>query len=256
VQQIEIYDSEASFHYTVRPPDLTSPQMDPNGSIEPMWGVHTWNPDRGRRMDIIPHALLEDTVVRCGHDPDDVEGIVSTILHTPFIPDPSDPLAYDDPAKVAVLEATADVPALLPGMPDAERLEVTHALVGAVRAHRATVDPASREDRQGALDWRAAMILDAGDQVPQDFQHDLGVQAPGHPLDALLSAVRLDPARIAARRARNDWMQARRERSVSRSTAVMGPRTFGFGRVIPQPQTPVEPPAVAAARARIAASGG
>lgn len=249
---VEIYDSEASYHYAVRPPDLTSGQMDPDGSVEPMWGVHLWHPERGRRMAIIPHARLETTVVELGHDADDLEGIVHTILHWGYLPDPADPLAYDDPAQLAVLQATADVPPIVPGMPDGERLEVAQALVGAVRRHRTMVDPASLSDRQGALDWRRAVILGAGDQVPEEYRVGLDDTASEHPLASILDGVRLDHARIAARRARNAWVQARRERAVSRRTATMGPRMFGFGRTVPEVQTPEEPPAIAAARARMA----
>lgn len=250
---VEIYDSEASFSYNLRPPDMTSPVMAFEGATEPVWGVHEWSERRGRRMHMIPHALLEDTVLAHGHDPEDLEGIVSTIMHMSYVPSPDDALVYDDPGAVAVLEATADVPDPRAfGMPDGERLEATLALVAAVRKHRATVDPASRKDRQGALDFRRAVILEAGDAVPEEFRQDLDIVAPEHPLDAILSGVRLDPARIAARRARNDWIQARRERAVSRRTAMIGPRTFGFGRIIPQePQQPAEAPSIAAARERM-----
>ncbi len=251
---VEIYDSEASYSYTLRPPDLTGPQMDPDGSTEPMWGVHLWDPARGgRRMGIIPHARLENTVVQHGHDPEDLEGIVSTILHWGYLPDPADPLAHDDPAQAAVLHAIADIPdPLTPGMPDGERLKATRDLVRAIRKHRATVDPASRDDRQGALDWRRSVILQAGDRVPPEHRTGLDDVAPEHPLHAILTGARLDPARIAARRARNAWIQARRERATDRRTALKGPRLFGFGRVVPDVQASEEPPAVAAARARMA----
>ncbi|GII87045.1 hypothetical protein Ssi03_50350 [Sphaerisporangium siamense] len=230
---VEIYDSEAS--YQGRPPDLTSPRLDPDASVEPTWGVHLWDPGRGgRRMAIIPHVRLETTVVQRGHDPEDLEGIVATILHLPYLPDPGDPLSYDDPAQMALLNAVADVPdALMPGMPQAEKLEATLALVAAVREHRITVDPASRQDRQGALDWRRAVILAAGDRLPAEYRLGLEDQAPEHPLDAILAGVRLDPARIAARRQREAWAAARRERVASRAVALMGPRNFGFGRIVP-----------------------
>lgn len=229
---VEIYDSEASFHYTERAADMTATAMDPEASVEPRWGVHLWDPACGRRMAIIPHARLETMVVQYGYDPEDLESIVSGVLHLAYMPNPADPLSWADPRRAAVLKALADVPdPLTPGMPDHEKREATEARVAAVRKHRAAVDPASVEDRQGALDYRKAIIQARGD-VPEEERLGLDDTAPEHPLDAILAGARLDPARIAARRAQAAWMQARREQATSRRASLMGPNMFGFSRAI------------------------
>ncbi len=71
----------------------------------------------------------------------------------------------------------------------------------------------------------APAVANAGNIVSGD--------APEHPLEAILSGVRLDPARIAARRAQAQWMQTRREQSASRRAALMAPGMFGFTRSMP-----------------------
>ncbi|MCW2765938.1 MAG: hypothetical protein JWO11_1897 [Nocardioides sp.] len=230
---VEIYDSEASYHYTVRPADMTTPQLAPDGSIEPRWGVHLWDPVRGRRMAIVAHARLETMVIQYGYDPDDLEGIVSGMLHLAYMPSADDPLSWADPTRAAVLQAMADVPdPRTPGMPDPDKREAMQARIAAVRAHHAAVDPASKEDRQGALDWRKALIVARGD-VPEEDRLGVDDQATDHPLDAILQGARLDPARIAARRAQDAWMQARREHAASRRVALMGPGMYGFARATP-----------------------
>lgn len=232
---VEIYDSEGSFHYTQRAADMTTAAMDPEASVEPRWGVHLWDEARGRRMAIIPHARLETMVVQFGYDPDDLEGIVAGILHMAYMPSPADPLSWADPACAAVLQAMAEVPdPLTPGMPEVEKREATEARIAAVREHRAAVDPASRDDRQGALDYRRAVIL-ARDGDSEEDRLGLDDQAPEHPLDAILQGARLDPARIAARRAQAAWMQARREHAASRRVSLMGPNMYGFARAMPPP---------------------
>ncbi|MFC6080903.1 hypothetical protein [Sphaerisporangium aureirubrum] len=232
---VEIYDSEASYAYTQRAADMTSRAMAPDAAVEPRWGVHLWDSRRGRRMAIIPHARLESTVVAHGYDPDDLLGIMNAVLHLPFMPAPGDPLAWEDPVAAAVLTAAAEIPdPLTPGMPDQEKHAATEARIAVVREHRATIDPATREDRQGALDWRRAVILARGD-VPEEYQQGFDDQAPEHALNAILNGARLDPARIAARRAQARWIQERREHAASRRAALMGPDMFGFARAMPGP---------------------
>lgn len=248
----QIYDSQASYTYRATPADLTHPQLRPAlDDVHPMWGVAVhfpaWRadpatPSTGDHWEIIPHALLEEYASRFGFDVDELDTIVDVVLHQHAkIPDSSDALAWQQPAAAAALRAVADLPDHLdPRMPYGERREVVLARAEAAREHLVRMDPAPVEDRQGALDWRAAVIEQAardaekaGVLLAPQFSVDVNVVAAADPLEPILAA-RLDPARVAARRARDEYLAASADRSVDRARlALMGPRVFGFNRAVP-----------------------
>lgn len=125
-------------------------------------------------------------------------------------------------------------------MPYAERREAVLARAEAAKRHLVQMDPAPIEDRQGALDWRAACIAQAAEEADRagvplapQFALDVDVRAPETPLQPILAA-RLDPARVAARRARDEHLAASADQHVDRARlALSGPRTFGFNRAVP-----------------------
>ncbi|GHE47207.1 hypothetical protein GCM10017673_56300 [Streptosporangium violaceochromogenes] len=248
----QIYDSQASFTYRATPADLPHPQLRPaRDDVHPIWGVAlhfpAWRadpatPSNGDHWEIIPHALLEEYASRFGFDPDELDTIVDVVLHQHAkIPDASDALAWQQPAAAAVLKAVGDLPDHLdPRMPYGERREVVLARAAAAKEHLVVMSPAPLQDRQGALDWRAAVITQAAAEAEESgvalapqYELDVHAVAPEHPLEPILAA-RLDPARVAARRARDEYLAASADRSVDRARlALTGPRTFGFNRAVP-----------------------
>ncbi|MEV8638081.1 hypothetical protein AB0395_41160 [Streptosporangium sp. NPDC051023] len=222
-----IYHSEASYSFQHGPE--TRADAD---DVHPMWGIHLHYPDRrtdtdpGDHIAILPHARLESMAARFGFDPDEADVIVDTLLHL-RVPSPDDPLAWQDPGAVAVMQTIADLPD--PGdprLPYETRREVLLAHAAAVREHAYTLTPASLQDRQGAVAARvfdlAAQAEALGVQIP-----NLDIAVPDTPLAAIL-AVRLDPSRVAARRARDEWLLQRTDSAQRAAAAKTGPRVFGF----------------------------
>lgn len=249
MQSCLIFDSEASYSHNERAPDRTHPALaPPQDDVHPMWGVHLYFPDRGEQAGHshgIPHATLEWMCSWHGFAPDDLATVLDVVLHSAHIPDPDDVLAWMNPATCRVMAAIhEDLPDPMdPRMPPEERRQVMLARIDAVKAHHTLVTPASYEDRAGALYARAvavretaAALADRGVEMPPQFALGLEDGAPAHPLDPILSVARLDPARIAARRSRDEWIQARQDRAVSRAlTAMRSPMTFGVIRQMPPP---------------------
>lgn len=247
----QIYDSQASYTFRQTPADLTDRRLRPSlEDVHPLWGVKVhfpaWRtapgPSDGDHWEIWPHALMEDYCARFGFDVDELDTVIDVILHQHAkIPDLSDALAWQQPAAAAVLRAVADLPDHLdPRMPYPERREVVLARAEAAKEHLVQMDPAPIEDRQGALDWRAAVIKQAAEEADRSgvplapqFTVDVDVQAAENPLEPILAA-RLDPARVAARRARDEYLAASADRSVDRARlALAGPRVFGSNRAVP-----------------------
>ncbi|MFF4417107.1 hypothetical protein ACFYY8_31690 [Streptosporangium sp. NPDC001559] len=248
----QIYDSQASFTFRQTPADLTNQRLRPAlDDVHPLWGVvvhfPAWladpaTPSNGDHWEIFPHVLLEEYCSRFGFDVDELPTIVDAVLHQHAkIPDPSDALAWQQPAAAAVMRAVADFPDHLdPRMPYAERREAVLARAAAAKKHLIVMEAAPQEDRQGALDWRAACIAQAAEEAEQSsvplapqFTVDVNVHAPENPLEPILAA-RLDPARVAARRARDEYLAASTGQYVDRARlALTGPRVFGSNRMVP-----------------------
>lgn len=249
MESVLIYDSEASYSHHDRAPDRTHPAMaPPQDDVHPSWGIHLHNATRGiDGTHTIPHATLEWMCSHHGFDVDELPAIIDVILHCAHIPDPDDALAWLDPARLAVMNAIhQDLPDPMdPRMPYAERREVMLARAEAVKATSLNVEPATREDRAGALYARtvavhetAATLAEHGLELPPQFALGIDDEAPEHPLDPILQVARLDPARVMARRRRDEWTAARQDASVSRAlVAVRSPQTFGVVRKMPPPVT-------------------
>jgi hypothetical protein len=241
-----IYDSEASYSHHERAPDRTHPAMaPPQDDVHPMWGVHLHFPDRGEvggHTHVIPHAVLEWMCSWHGFDPEELPTVLDVVLHHAHVPDPDDVLAWQDPHLCWLMSRIHDE---LPDpldyrMPYDERREVMLARVRAIKKHHLRITPAPWEDRAGALYARAAAVRRVsaelaakGVEMPPQFQLGLEDQAADDPLHAILKT-RIDPARVAARRARDEWIQSRQDRAVSRAlTAMRSPMTFGVIRKLP-----------------------
>ncbi|MER7213227.1 hypothetical protein ABT340_39705 [Streptosporangium sp. NPDC000239] len=225
----EIYDSSGAYSYQPRPGDRAA--RAPLGSVEPQWSVFLYRPDVAQCGGLtIPHARLEATVVQNGVDAEDVQTIVETILHWHLMPSPDDPLAWEHGGATAFLEASADIPDPTRHltMPSEEKAACTAARVAAVRQHLAAMDPAAYDDRAGAMAARAFDLVAAAAPQTQVAYYDRAPEP--HPLDPVIGAVRLDPARIDSLRAYLAWMQARDQQPHSRATALLGPGLPGVTR--------------------------
>lgn len=246
MRKLLIYDSEGSYTHSTRAPDRTLPLMAPPvDDVDPIWSIHLHVPDAEQDQfpgHAVPHSTLEWMCSWHGFDPDELATILDVVFHSAHIPDPDDVLAWMDPARCKLMQVVhEDLPDPLLPMPYTERREVMLARVAAVKAHHLAVEPASWEDRAGALYARAQAIRDVearlaehGVQLPPQFKLGLDDEAPDHPLDPILSVARLDPARVAARRSRDEWIQAARDANASRAMAAMrSPMTFGVLRKMP-----------------------
>lgn len=250
-----IYEVQASFTHPQTAPDRTHPMLQPLADdVHPVWGIAmhfpAWlddpaNPSNGDHWEIIPHVLLEEYAARFGFDPDEVPAIVDTIVHYK-LPEPSDALAMQSPAALAALRAAEDIPDPLDvRLPYGERREAMLARAAVVKSHLREVTPACREDRQGALDFRRAAVLQAADEaasagleLPPQFLLGIDDVAPADPLQVITGSP-LDGNRVRARRARYEWQSAAIDRVVNPAlAAAQGPQTFGMNRLVPpKPRT-------------------
>ncbi|MCC5580573.1 hypothetical protein IMZ11_33645 [Microtetraspora sp. AC03309] len=242
----QIWDCEASYSGA-----LGNVQADLD-DVHPAWGLHFhWpdlpHPEGGTGVNngmTIPHARLESMCATYGFDVDDLEGIVDTILHLPpFQLD--DPLALEspDPGVHKVVAALADMPdPRTPRMPYDERREIMLAHADAVRAHLMRYEHAPRADRQAALDFRSEVIDVYEEQctaeerpLPARFRLGRNIQAPAHPLAPLLEGGPLDARRVAARRARDEFLIDSAEKAADKAAlALRRPLVFGFSRDVPK----------------------
>ncbi len=236
----QIYEVQASYTYQRQAPDRVNPALRrPEDDTHPVWGIvvhfpqiraDATDPRNGDHWEIIPHVLLEHYSSRFGFDPAEVQTIVDAILHHHKIPDLGDSLAWQQPALAEVIAAVQDFPDHLdPRMPYSERREVVLARTQAAKDHLVQVGPATQTDRQGALDWRRALVMqaveeakDAGERLDPRYLLGIDDVAPADPLEVLTSAP-LDPRRIAAMRRRDEWI----------AREGLPPMTFGMDRVVP-----------------------
>lgn len=240
-----IYDSEGSYSHHDRAPDRTHPALAPPADdVHPMWCTHLHYPERGQAGEdgshTIPHSTLEWMAAFNGFDVDELDTILDVTLHCAHVPDTDDVLSWMNPSAVRLMQVVHDdLPdPMTPRMPYAERREVLLARSSAVKDHLMDIGPAALEDRCGALYARASTVLDVEAQLaehglllPPQFKLGLDDQPPEHPLDPILKVARLDPARVGARRARDEWLQARQDAAISRAlTAARSPMTFGIVR--------------------------
>ncbi|MEO3856248.1 hypothetical protein [Acrocarpospora sp. B8E8] len=237
----QIYETQASYTSRYSAPDRIHPALlRSQDDTHPLWGVSMHfpqiredesDPRNGDHWEIVPHVLLEYYAATYDFDHDDMPVLVDTLLHHQQIPDPWDTLAWQQPALDALQKAVADLPDHLdPRMPYRERREVVLARTEAAKTHLLTVESAPIEDRQGALDWRRAVLEHTADEIRSrggelDSRYLLGIDdvAPADPLEVLTSAP-LDLRRVQAIRARDEW-HAR--------AGGQPPRTFGMNRLLP-----------------------
>lgn len=237
----QIYEAQASYTSRYRAPDRVHPDLlRLQEDAHPVWGIimhfpqvreNPEDPRNGDHWEIIPHVLLEWYAADLGFDHEEVDVIVDAVIHQGKIPDPWDALAWQQPAQAAVMAAVKDFPDHLdPRMPYPERREVVLARTQAAKSHLLTVEAAPVEDRQGALDWRKAIVEHAVEEVlaqggQLDERYLLGIDdvAPADPLEVLTSAP-LDPRRVQAMRARDEWLAR---------NGGEPPMSFGGNRVLP-----------------------
>jgi len=238
VETALIYDTGASFTHHLKAPDRTHPALaPPTDDVNPMWGIYLHHVSTGLDgSHTIAHSTLEWMCSWNGFDPDELPAIVDTAIHAAHIPDADDALAWLDPAKLRLMTAIhQDLPDPMdPRMPYGERREVMLARTAAIKENALRVEAAPWEDRAGALYARAvavreteAALAEHGYELPAQFMLGLDDEAPEDPLEPILSS-RLDPARVASRRLRDEWIQDRQDASVQRALVAMrSPMTYG-----------------------------
>jgi hypothetical protein len=251
VEQLQIYDSEASYSYHFRAPDRRHPRLRPDADdVHPWYAIHLFSPERAANNDpedngvgyaLVPQARLEYMAARYGFAVDEVDVIVDTLLHLP--PDgPPDPLALRDLGARRVARALDKLKD--PSDPSLSRRQRRQAMIdhaSVVKEHQRLVVAAPKEDRQFALDWRSAAIKEwetklaaVGEELPAEYQLSRDEQAPDDPLHAILDGGPLDGRRIAARMARDAWLEMRADTAAEREAAALqAPMTFAFHRSMP-----------------------
>ncbi|MDF5756670.1 hypothetical protein [Spongiactinospora sp. TRM90649] len=192
---LNIWDTELAYNHTTLAEQVQARPAQPvrPDGAEPLWGVYLVNPaDGGHGIHMFPHSTFEWRAAEYGIDPDDLETLLDVILHEPYIPDPSDSLAWDDPAAATVLKATRGLPTCwTPGVSDADRLAAHLERIRHVKQHAVGLKTIARADRQGALDFVGARRV-----------------APADPLDPIRTQTRLDPVRVASRKLAVDWQRS------------------------------------------------
>jgi hypothetical protein len=251
MELIEIYDAEASYSYSLRAPDRRHPKLGRDADdVHPWYCIHLFNPELAGNDDpgengvgyaLIPQAQLETMAAWGGFGCDEVEAIVDTLLHLPRGLQ-SDPLAATDPGMRRLRRALATLPD--PHDPSLSRKRRRQAFLDQAAAtkdiHRQVVH-APREARQGALDYRSAVIseweaklAEVGEELPPAYQLGRDEIAPEHPLAPILDGGPLDGRRVAARIARDEYLSLRAETAAEREAVdLRAPMTFAFQRSMP-----------------------
>lgn len=182
---------------------------------DPVWGVWMTDPAGRTGVLIFPHSTFEWRSAEWGIDPDDVPTLLDVVLHEGYLPWPDDPLVHQDPVAVEILRDTQGWPdCWTPGVPDEDRRQAHLERIRMVKERRMRVDPARRQDRQDALVY-------VGSQR----------RAPADPLEPITTATRLDPVRVAGKRAYLDWKRATaRSGPLPSSYELKPPATFAGGK--------------------------
>ncbi|MFI7630280.1 hypothetical protein [Microbispora rosea] len=176
----------------------------------PLWAVYMVSPDGAAGVHIFPHATFEWRSAEHGIDPDDIDSLIDVILHESFIPQPGDPLTAHDPLTVQFAADTHGWPTpWTPGVPDEDRRQACLERIRWVRERIGAIEPAARTDRQGALEFVGSART-----------------APAHPLDPIREQTRLDPIRVAGKRAYLDWRRAALAGPVAPSFDLKPPNAF------------------------------
>ena len=219
---VQVWDAELGYSHASlqsRPPGGPA-QVDPRrmGGADPLWGIWAVNSGGGTGVIIFPHSTLEWRSAEYGIDPEDLDTILDVILHVGAAPDPDDPLVYQDSARLRVLQETSDLPDVwTPGVPDRERLASVKERVRLVKTHILRVEAAPRADRQAALDYVGSPRI-----------------APADPLAPITDVARLDPIRVASKRAYLEWRRAQESgRPVTPHFGLKPPHTFLSGAAVP-----------------------
>jgi hypothetical protein len=203
-----LWDSELA--YTPTEPAASAAGPPAADGAEPLWGVYQTRPDQSTHLHVFPHSAFEWRAAEYGFDPDDVDGILEVILYEPFIPDPSDPFARQDPASAKVLEVTHGLPGCwTPGVPADDRRAAHLERVAAVKNYRLQLQNAPRKDRAGALAFVGSAKV-----------------APPDPLEPIRSQTRLDPVRVRGRQLAVEWVRANAEQLATPTLDSKPPSTF------------------------------
>lgn len=184
-----LWDSELSYG-PVYHSQKDAVRANPMGA-EPLWGVAVVKSDGSRFLKTFPHSTLEWRSAEYGIDPDDKDTLLDVVLHEDYIPREDDPLALMDPTSAKVLAVTRGMPTCwTPNVSDKDRLDAHLTRIAAVKKYRLRLEPASVEDRQGALAYVGSSRI-----------------APADPLDPI-RATQLDPIRVEARRLAVTWARS------------------------------------------------
>ncbi|GAA0403146.1 hypothetical protein GCM10009530_63920 [Microbispora corallina] len=211
---VQLWDAELGYTAAALEsrPDGGQVQIDPStiGGAEPLWGLWATNAGGSPGVMIMPHSIFEWRSAEYGIDPDDWDTLFDVILHHAAVPNPGDPMALMDPGAAAVLEATHGLPTVFtPGVSEADRLAAARERVRLVKQHILRVEPAPRKDRQGALDFVGSKR-----------------RAPADPLAPIKTQARIDPIRVAGKRAFLDWHRASSTRVTRPRYGLVPPATF------------------------------
>lgn len=210
-----VWDCELAYSHTSLTGDsqVGGQVSDPSGA-EPRWGIYEVDPWGSTGTGEVPHSRLEWTAAAHGVDPEDIDTLIDIILHTRFLPDPDDALAWGHPTTAAILEEIADLPdAYTPGVSDATRREAHLTRIAAVKTHLARVEAAPQTDRQAALVYIGSKRI-----------------APADPL-APMRSIRLDGHRVQARKLAVEW-----RRGTGRPTAKRKPPQTFMGPLLAGPE--------------------
>ncbi|MEV4091460.1 hypothetical protein [Streptosporangium saharense] len=184
-----IWDVELSYGHTDFPATGDATQVLSSGG-EPVWGVYEVGEDStSYGISAVPHSLLEWRSAEYGIDHEDIDTLIDVALHERFIPHPQDALSWEDKAALPVLQATADLPTCwTPGVSPQTRQQAHLERIRLVKEHMVRLEAASHADRQGALTFVGSARV-----------------APSDPLGPMREGIRLDPARVEAKRLAVAW---------------------------------------------------
>ncbi|MFI6813287.1 hypothetical protein ACIBG7_12785 [Nonomuraea sp. NPDC050328] len=225
METLHIWDAELGYSHTTLARQVETSEHQPiiPDGAEPMWGVYFVQPDTAMHgTHSFPHVTFEWRAAEYGIDPEDVDTLLDVILYEPYIPNPDDALAWQQPETAKILAATRGLPTCwTPGVPDHERLAAHQERLRQVKLHRLTLEPAARTDRQGALEFVGSRRM-----------------APTDPLDPIRSQTRLDPVRVAARRLAVDWQRETQGYGAPATFTLKPPATFAGMQGGDGPSTP------------------